>query len=324
MASRWLLLLPFVLLLSCKKTPEESVNAPVLSVGESVDLRQVHFVDAQVGFACGGKRFEYGRIYKTSDGGATWSRFDGPDAASFYSIHFLNADTGYAGGEGIRLFVTRDGGDSWQRHWFAPDELPYHETNRTAIKCIRSIGSQLYLGGGENYETGIFYQGQTTLSNWAFDTLQHEVRNLELAGNRPVAAGYSYLALYDHFSAKLVQQDLLGDFFTGVAPLSDQSWLVCGNNGKLYRTTDAGQSWETVWNQGNGLGARKNFTDLVAIDAQRAIVVGFDGVVMKTTDGGSSWTQLDLGISDHLYDAFVLGSTVYVAGEGGNIHVLTF
>lgn len=107
-------------------------------------LERIQFVDAETGFVCG----DYGFVYRTDDGGATWTeispaiagritepyRDDEPQDQSpdgwfvaYYDLHFESATSGYVWGfqynpaRGFRetretlLYTTRDGGASWQR-----------------------------------------------------------------------------------------------------------------------------------------------------------------------------------------------------------------
>ena len=65
------------------------------------NLRSLCFVNDSVGFACGGKNFGNGLIYKTSDGGEHWDfqEFE----HELRSIRFLDINTGFAIGYGVVL-----------------------------------------------------------------------------------------------------------------------------------------------------------------------------------------------------------------------------
>lgn len=73
------------------------------------ELRDVCFVDSQVGFACG-----YGVVLKTLDGGNSWSYTD-IKGDFFSTIHFPSTRTGYVAGRAGSLFKTTDAGDTWTR-----------------------------------------------------------------------------------------------------------------------------------------------------------------------------------------------------------------
>ncbi len=82
-------------------------------------LYDVLFFDAQTGFVVG----EFGKIYKTINGGKTWIEkqaslvgadyFDVLDLPTFFDIEFLNRSVGYAVGLEARVAKTTDGGETW-------------------------------------------------------------------------------------------------------------------------------------------------------------------------------------------------------------------
>jgi hypothetical protein len=63
--------------------------------------------------------FNYAVLYRTADGGVTWTRLDAPASGG---LEFLSSTTGYiAGGEiGPNLFVTHDGGATWSQAELPP------------------------------------------------------------------------------------------------------------------------------------------------------------------------------------------------------------
>lgn len=101
-------------------------------------LLDIHFVDANTGWACGYK----GAIYRTTDGGLTWNQQrselepgegaslalvgEGSKKFKIYGVHFTDAQNGYAvaasgdGKEG-RVLVTTNGGDIWSKKLIAGD-----------------------------------------------------------------------------------------------------------------------------------------------------------------------------------------------------------
>lgn len=77
----------------------------------SIGLRAVHFLDENVGIACGSD----GLIIRTTDGGETWSRSEsGTSGAWLKSISFPTKTTGYIAGTHSVVLRTNDGGATWR------------------------------------------------------------------------------------------------------------------------------------------------------------------------------------------------------------------
>lgn len=79
-------------------------------------LRDVYFVDENIGYVVGGNNGGGTiSVYKTLDGGNAWN----PLGQSYFAniglnnVQFLNADTGYVCGTNGAVYRTEDGGDTW-------------------------------------------------------------------------------------------------------------------------------------------------------------------------------------------------------------------
>jgi len=72
--------------------------------------------------------------------------------------------------------------------------------------------------------------------------------------------------------------------------LSDNTGFAVGSNTTIYRTDDAGNSWQRVLLPAFSIAF--NFYAITSLDANTALVVGDDEVVLKTTDGGQSWNLM--------------------------------
>lgn len=95
---------------------------------DTLQFRDVHGVGADTAFLMSAGTGALSRIYRTTDGGRTWSlRHTNADTAGFYDcMAFWDGLEGYVYGDAVdgRLVVvaTRDGGETWAR--VAADRLP--------------------------------------------------------------------------------------------------------------------------------------------------------------------------------------------------------
>lgn len=75
-----------------------------------VRFNAASFVDKRRGWAVGGE----GRVFKTTDGGRTWSAQTSTVPADLFDVKFLDALEGWAAGAQGTLIHTVDGGGTWQ------------------------------------------------------------------------------------------------------------------------------------------------------------------------------------------------------------------
>ena len=81
----------------------DSTNIGVQSINSIV------FVSASIGFICGPN----GAIFKTTDGGSTWTRLITGITYDLYSIDFFSSSIGFACGELGTVLFTTNGGTDW-------------------------------------------------------------------------------------------------------------------------------------------------------------------------------------------------------------------
>ncbi|MBK7255679.1 MAG: hypothetical protein IPI04_17645 [Ignavibacteria bacterium] len=80
------------------------------TVGSSVNLYSVHFINANTGFVCG----DAGNVYKTVNGGVNWATSNtGISSVKLNSVNFKDANNGTVVGNNGSVYVTADGGSSW-------------------------------------------------------------------------------------------------------------------------------------------------------------------------------------------------------------------
>ncbi|UGQ44644.1 WD40/YVTN/BNR-like repeat-containing protein [Massilia endophytica] len=87
---------------------------------EHLDFRDIHAVDADTAIIMSAGPGDASRVYRTTDGGATWKlAITNPDPAGFWdAIAFWDSNNGIMFGDPVKgafqVLVTADGGASWQ------------------------------------------------------------------------------------------------------------------------------------------------------------------------------------------------------------------
>ena len=90
--------------------------------------------------------------------------------------------------------------------------------------------------------------------------------------------------------------------------------IVCGNMGKIYRTTNAGLSWTQI-----NPPVSANFEQMQFANSSVGYIIGSASVILKTTNGGATWTSLNFPSANqqHYQLDFLNQDTGMVASSGG-------
>jgi photosystem II stability/assembly factor-like uncharacterized protein len=134
------------------------------------------------------------------------------------------------------------------------------------------------------------------------------------------------------------------DVVYAAGEISSFAWAgreIMGRNfdkvqGVIYKSTDAGETWEAVWrgdnlaryilidpNDVNVLYISTGIFDREAADSD--VVADFPGGegILKSTDGGENWTQINEGLENLYINSLSMhpsDSTVLLAGAGNNVY----
>lgn len=170
------------------KTWNTSTLRPIVPPSDNLDpnagiafedpvLYDVQFLSNQVGFVVG----EFGKILKTTDGGATWydkqaslvgeQYFDIMELPTFFDVDFRGDNEGYAVGLEGRVAKTTDGGETWAwvEHNVKEYDAPFYSIDLLPGGAIWGVG-----GSGQAIHSptaGGLAKGDlgTRVTNWIRD-----------------------------------------------------------------------------------------------------------------------------------------------------------
>jgi len=177
------------------------------------------------------------------------------------------------------LFISKDGGDSFSTyHATEPDEEA--DINDCAILSTQNlcfaVGRHFYLStdGGDNWNSQQLYTEEEITALSFYDAQHGYLFTDDGNGSYTTDGGVNWTPL------------TALDYTINTCHATD-SWVVAaGSRGRIYRSTDAGQSWEQVYSAGDNHIIRQ----LAFEDDSNGMAVGA-GVVLITDDGGATWTH---------------------------------
>jgi photosystem II stability/assembly factor-like uncharacterized protein len=214
-----------------------------------------------------------GYIGKSTDGGDTWTIIDNPMAQlsnkHVYMLYLADNGDVYAGGSSGMIMRSTDDGDTWT-------ELENSATQSVYGMCIFSNGLAM-LGQG----SGQFAVSTST----SLDTFEMVADYGSMSFRTPKQVGDDVLIIGgdDIYTTTIDALDTLAVSFTsptndnlyGFEFVSDSVAFVAGDDGAIFRTDDAGATWEQEMSE-----AYDYLYDL-KYDGEYLWAVGKFGVIMN-------------------------------------------
>jgi len=97
--------------------------------------------------------------------------------------------------------------------------------------------------------------------------------------------------------------------------IDDKIILCGGNGGYLFRSTDAGKTWNSVNSGSNDI-----IVGIKFFNSASGILITQNGTVFKSSDAGTSWTQIKISQNYKFTDIDIADlTTAYIVGENGCI-----
>ena len=224
-----------------------------------------------------------GKLFRTSDGGATWQRVGAGTITPMTRTSFISPKLGWAISE-KNIYSSEDGGARWTRQLRSENRL-------TAIAFADEKNGLAVGEGGTIYRTeegGVPSEekGQLCAGSICEDD--------ELSTWEPVESGTN-------------------SALTDITFLDSSHLWIAGENGLVLRSTDGGVTFETLDTEVDATLLSVSFTS-----ADNGVVVGEGGTILVTADGGRSWQQSDGGTSSRLNAVdFASDAAVWAVGDGG-------
>lgn len=322
-ARLFLLLLFFSSNYACKKNKEASLSFTLLNTPVTDKIKSLTcFTTNDSMFFCGGNREKNGFIYRSTNKGLSWTNVLESTNFSFNKLYFKNSHLGFALGDELEIFKTINGGATWD-HCPVLDTVAFNF--RVVLRDINFLNDTTALiVGGDDFGNGIILKSENSGKTWhSVLTENHELRSLQcLNETTAFVSGYGVLLKSTDGGINWQYQSVSDDFFTGIKMTSNGTGLLCGYNGNLYKSTDAGASWHSKVN-GNSLlnSKRKHFTCIDCYNSDTAVAMGENGYVLVSNDGGETWKISEIPNKTSIHSVLLVSSNLgWAVGDNGALY----
>jgi photosystem II stability/assembly factor-like uncharacterized protein len=228
-----------------------------------------------------------GEIFRSTDGGMSWTRQEAPAGSGLYAdVVFTDVNTGTIVGSEGTILRTVDGGENWvaQNSGTSADLLGVSFTDANHGMVVGANGTIVRTSDG-----GASWVPQDSGTDV-------ELRGVRVtSANTATAAGAlgTILRTNDGGATWDSQESGTDAQLNAVSFGSGSTGVVVAEDGAILRTTNGGASWAKVDDL-----SPIALNDVWFANESVGTVVGDSGTILRTTDGGASWAA---EINDAVY-----------------------
>lgn len=245
-----------------------------------------------------------GQVVKTTDAGNTWEIVNTGTFNRLYSVWFTDTSTGFLT-NGSELYKSTDGGYNWTAvtgtQW------------KGYLQKIFFVDAQTGYVSGEM--DGVLYKTTDGGSTWDEIYFDEYIwpRDIYFVNEDLgyIAAAYSVLKTSDGGETYTESPFPNDNFFLSISFPSENTGFVGGFMGRLFKTTDGGQSWTEL------VDSTRIYPVVELFFINEKIGYMAAGPLYQTNDGGETWVEIPYVYGDRIW--FNNEMDGFIVGMSGNI-----
>jgi photosystem II stability/assembly factor-like uncharacterized protein len=282
----------------CLQNRNVLINSYATS-GIRPNMNAVFFITTTTGWAVG----DGGMVFKTTDGGVTWTQQTSGVVTNLYDVFFSDSTHGWAVGAAGTIIATTNGGTTWatQTSGVSTDLNAVYFISNTNGWAVGDSGVILVTTNGGGTWTPQTSGVVTNLNDVYFVDSTHGWA----VGDGGVILFYNGTTWVAQTSGTV--ENLNGVSFTD----SSHGWAV-GDNGTVLFWN--GSTWTPQVS-----GTTQDLNEIDMASSTVGWIVGDNGTILVTANG-TTWTPQSSGTTENLTGVSAPSTTVvYVVGEDGTI-----
>jgi photosystem II stability/assembly factor-like uncharacterized protein len=319
---------------------QKSISRP------SVNLHGTFFLTPEEGWAVG----QLGKIFHTTDGGKSWEEQSSKSNLLLTAVDFPDQSHGWTVGERGSILHTKDAGRTWTAQQsgvtYPLFDVDFIDTQNGW--AVGNWGTILFTAdGGQHWQErslSTILKSRGQIDPAAFNDIVDPTTGEVIAKAGQLLSRTQVTQVIERsITDARIREDVVLNavmFFDAT-----HGWIV-GEQGRVLRTEDAGQTWESITlpRPPKQEGAQESNAELMSdeeleafgaltpapslygvyfVSPRQGWVVGQEGTIAQTNDGGRQWTFQASGSKEALYDIGVGGKNGWIVGDKGTVLVST-
>lgn len=256
---------------------------------------------------------ERGHILVSRDAGISWTQAEVPTRVTLTGVSLYDRTRGWAVGHDAVILRTRDGGNTWETVYAAPEqERPLLDVWFESADRGFAVGAY-----------GLFLETRDAGDTWqprAIDDGDPHLNHIAAASTERLYISAEAGAVFRSDDGgqgwRRLPSPYVGSFF-GTLPLDDTRVYLYGLRGHLYFSADGGESWHAVETSTGSL-----LTNGIPIGAEGVLFTGMGGTMLIGEGIGRGVRRPQRADRQGIAGALVAGDDALVIyGEFGVIRV---